>query len=70
MQMGYAVLGAAGFVLGLVGGVAYLIAVTAPRRTEVARRKDADKGDVREPSGQEPRRPREQTSSQAVLNRG
>jgi hypothetical protein len=48
-------LGAVGFGLGLVGGMAYLIAIT--RQTQVARRRDADEGATQEHSGDGPRPP-------------
>ena len=50
-------LGVAGFVLGLVGGVFYLIAVT--RQAEVARRRDADEGETQGRRGPGPRPPQQ-----------
>ena len=50
-------LGVAGFVVGLVGGVVYLIGVT--RQSEVARRRDADEGATQERRGRGPRPPQQ-----------
>lgn len=56
-RWGTGFLGPAGFVVGLISGVVYLIAVT--RQAEVARRRDADEGATQEHRGRGPRPPQQ-----------